>query len=272
MDRDPTNQTATLAKRMGGGDTVLGLIVRIVRSPEIARIARQSGHDFLFIDTQHGIIDLATVECLVQGARASGIAALVRVRGPADPDIARILDTGADGIVVPHVETAADAAAAAAEVKFAPVGRRSVGGGGALTEHQSLPLAQAMAAINERTLLVCMIESRAGLANVSEIAAIPGVDVLHIGANDLLAEMGAPGAFGHPDMAQAVASVVDACRGNGCSAGLGGDRDPDRQIAYARAGVRFITTQSDANYLLAAARDRASRLRAGLHPAKPRAS
>lgn len=256
---------ATLKERMAGGSPVLGLIVRAVRSPRIAPIAAASGHDFLFVDAQHGIFDLETVESIAAAAASSGVAVLVRVGGPDDGDIGRLLDCGASGIVVPDVETAEQAAEAVSQCRFPPVGRRSVvsgwpsfGGG----PPAGLSPAEAMVAADEATVLACMIESRAGLANLDEIATVDGVDVLHVGCNDLAADMGIPGAYTDPRIIEAIASVVEACRRRGRFAGLGGDRNPARQASWVKAGVRFLTVGSDAGYLAEAARAKTADLRA----------
>jgi 2-keto-3-deoxy-L-rhamnonate aldolase RhmA len=106
-----------------------------------------------------------------------------------------------------------------------------------------------------------MIETREGLANIEEIAAVDGVDVLHVGCNDLLAAMGKPGAFGDPEVVAAVERVIAVAQANGKYAGLGGERDLDRQQAFIRKGVRFVTTQTDVGFLMAAAGERTAQIR-----------
>lgn len=253
-----------LKEQMARGEVALGLIVRAVRSPRIAPIAVASGHDFLFVDAQHGIFDLETVESIAGAAASSGLAVLVRVAGPDDDDIGRLLDCGAAGIVIPDVETAEQAAEAVSRCRFPPVGRRSVVSGWPSFGPEppaGLSPAEAMAAADEATVVACMIESRAGLANLDEIAAVDGVDVLHVGCNDLAADMGIPGAYTDPRMVEAIASVVETCRRRGRFAGLGGDRDPARQANWVKAGVRFLTTGSDAGYLAETARAKTADLR-----------
>ncbi len=253
-----------LKEQMARGEAALGLIVRAVRSPRIVPIAVASGHDFLFVDTQHGVFDLETVESIAAAAAPSGLAVLVRVGGSDDGDIGRLLDCGATGIVVPDVETAEQAAEAVRRCRFPPLGRRSVVGGGPLFgpgPKPGLSPAEAMAAADEATVVACMIESLTGLANLDEIAAVDGVDVIHVGCNDLAADMGIPGAYTDARIVEAISSVVEACRRRGRFAGLGGDRDPARQAGWAKAGVRFLTTHSDAGYLTEAARAKAADLR-----------
>src|ERR1700756_3358068 len=115
-------------ERMRAGDVALGMLVRLGRSGDIARIAKTTGHDFIFLDVQHAIYSLETIGHIAQAALGVGVAPLVRVRSARDPDMALLLDCGATGIVVPDVNTVADAQTAVATCKFAPIGRRSVGG------------------------------------------------------------------------------------------------------------------------------------------------
>jgi 2-keto-3-deoxy-L-rhamnonate aldolase RhmA len=109
-----------------------------------------------------------------------------------------------------------------------------------------------------------MIETVEGISNVEEIAAVDGVDVLHVGCNDLLTSMGKPGAFGDPIIVAAIERVIVAAKAHGKYAGLGGERDLDRQQAFIRKGVSFVTTQTDVGFLMAAAGQRVEQIRKGL--------
>ena len=114
---------------MKAGGVALGLSVRLARSADIARIARATGHDFLFIDGQHSIFNLETIAHMAQAALAIGVAPVVRVRGVEDPDVPMLLDNGVTGIVYPDVSTVEQARRAVARARFAPLGSRSVVGG-----------------------------------------------------------------------------------------------------------------------------------------------
>ncbi|MFC7691542.1 aldolase/citrate lyase family protein [Paeniroseomonas aquatica] len=116
-----------------------------------------------------------------------------------DPDIQALLDNGVSGIVFPDVNTAAEARLAVAAGRFGPLGRRSVTGGYPWFDYQGVPPAEALPAIEAATLLACMIETREGVRNVEAIAAVPGIDVIHVGMNDLLTDMGKPGQYADPD-------------------------------------------------------------------------
>lgn len=250
--------------RLVAGDVALGMPIRLGRSPDIVRIARATGHDFIFIDVQHAIFNLETIAMLCNVALGLGIAPLVRVRGVSDPDVSLLLDNGATGIVFPDVNTADDARKAVAASRFPPKGKRSVGANFPQYDGRGVALAECVPALEAQTLVVCMIETREGLANAEEIAKVDGLDVLHVGSNDLLAEMGRPGQFDHPAIVAAQDRVIAAARANAKWAGCGGNRDVARQIAAIRRGATFVTTQSDIGFLMPAASAWTSAVRKGL--------
>jgi staphyloferrin B biosynthesis citrate synthase len=249
---------------MKAGGVALGMTVRLGRSPDIARIAKATGHDFIFIDSQHSIFDLETIASIAHTALAIGIEPLVRVRGIDDPDVSLLLDNGATGIIYPDVSTAAAAKKAVDTCKFAPIGKRSVVGGYPHFDYASVPLTHSVAQLNAACLLVCMIETVEGLDNVETIAAVEGVDVLHVGSNDLLLDMGKPGKFDDPAIVAAQDRVIRAAKANGKIAGCGGNRDVARQLAAIRRGAQFITTQTDIGFLMSAAGEWTQAVRRGL--------
>jgi 2-keto-3-deoxy-L-rhamnonate aldolase RhmA len=251
-------------QRMADGGVSLGMIVRLARSGDVARIAKATGHDFIFMDAQHSLFSLESIGHIAQAALGCGIAPLVRVRSCRDPDTALLLDNGVTGIVFPDVNTADDARRAVDACKFAPVGKRSVSGGYPVFDFRPVPVGESVRLLNDSTLVVCMIETREGLANVEAIAAVDGIDVIHVGCNDLLTAMGKPGQFGDPEIVAAVERVIAVAAANGKFAGLGGERDLTRQLSFIGKGVRFVTTQTDIGFLMAAAGQRTAQIRQGL--------
>jgi staphyloferrin B biosynthesis citrate synthase len=264
MPADLPDITNPVKARMAAGGVALGMIVRLARSGDIARIAKTTGHDFIFIDRQHALFSLETVGHIAQVAIGCGIAPLVRVRSCDDPDTSLLLDNGATGIVFPDVNSAADARRAVEACKFLPIGKRSVSGAYPIFDMRAVSTGDSCRLLNESTLVVCMIETVEGLANVEEIAAVEGVDVIHVGCNDLLTAMGMPGQFGCPEVVVAIERIVAAAAAHGKYAGLGGERDLDRQQAFIRKGVRFVTTQTDIGFLMMAAGQRTAAIRKGM--------
>ena len=233
------------------GKVALGMNVRIARSGDIARIAKTCGHDFIFIDMQHSLYTLETVGHIAQAALGCGIAPLVRVRSCDDPDTSVLLDNGVTGIVFPDISTADEARRAVSRARFPPVGRRSVGGGYPIFDYRAVSTADAIPALQDNTLVVCMIETKEGLENIEAICAVDGIDVIHVGSNDLLAALGRPGTFGSPEHLAALDRVITTAKKHGKVPGVGGDRNLARQAEFIRKGAQFITTNSEVAFILA---------------------
>jgi len=235
------------------GKVALGLLTRLARSGDIARIAKTTGHDFILIDGQHAAYSAETIGHMAQAALGVGIVPLVRVPSCDDPQTQVLLDIGATGIVFPDISTAAQAKRAVNRSRFPPVGERSVAGAYPVLDYRSIPMSDTVKAMTENTLVVCMIETPEGLENVDAIAAVEGVDVIHVGSSDLLTAMGKPGAFGSPEHIAALDRVFAAAKKHGKVAGMGGDRHVQRQMDCIRKGAQFLTTNSDIAFMMAEA-------------------
>jgi 2-keto-3-deoxy-L-rhamnonate aldolase RhmA len=131
-------------------------------------------------------------------------------------------------------------------------------------DFRPMSMAETVPTIDANTLVVCMIETPEGLENVDAIAAVEGVDVVHVGSNDLLTAMGKPGAFGSPEHIAALDRVTTAAKKHGKVAGVGGDRNVARQMDFIRKGARFLTTNSDIAFLTAEANRVTGELRKAL--------
>jgi 2-keto-3-deoxy-L-rhamnonate aldolase RhmA len=129
--------------------------------------------------------------------------------------------------------------------------------------YRALPLAEINQTLNADTLIVVMLETPQGIANADDIAAVPGVDLLLIGSNDLCTELGIPGQLRHPKLREAYEAAAKACRKHGKTLGVGGIRgDLELQRDLVQLGARFIITSNDTAYLAAAARKDVEALRA----------
>jgi 2-keto-3-deoxy-L-rhamnonate aldolase RhmA len=245
----------------------LGMIARISRSGDIARIAKTTGHDFIFVDGQHALYSVETTGHIAQAALGCGITPMVRVRSCDDPDTQVLLDNGIMGIVFPDISTADEARRAVNRAKFPPIGRRSVSGSYTVFDFRAMSTADAVPALNDATLVVCMIETAEGLKNIDEIAAVDGIDVIHVGSNDLMTALGKPGAYGTPEHMAAVERVISAAKAHGKIPGVGGDRNIPRQMEFIRKGARFLTTNSDIAFMTAEASRVTGELRKALDAA-----
>ena len=248
-------------RQLRAGKLAVGLGVHSARTVGIAQMAKTAGFDWLFIDCEHSAMDLDTAAQLSLAALPLGITPIVRVAGFEHWHASRILDNGAQGIVFPHVDSREEAQQVAGACRFPPAGKRSMGGALAQVEYKTLPVGEVARMANEETLVVVMIESPAGVANAEEIAAVPGVDALLIGTNDLCFEMGIPGQFNDPRVAEAYRKVIAACRKHGKFPGMGGMYTPELLERHIGMGVQLVLSGSDFSLLMQAGAARAQLVR-----------
>jgi 4-hydroxy-2-oxoheptanedioate aldolase len=168
----------------------------------------------------------------------------------------RALDNGALGIVMPHVDTAEEAKAVVDRLKYPPVGHRSMGGIGPHYGLRSASSGEAASALNGANLTVVMLETPTAIRNAADIAAVPGVDALLIGTNDLCAEMGIHGDFGNEKVAEAYKAMIAACKKHGKFPGMAGVYNEAIMPRYIEMGARFILAGQDAQFMSAGAAQR----------------
>ncbi len=242
--------------RLRHGEPLLGTLLSLP-SPEIAELLAQCGFDWLFLDMEHGLLDFAAVQRMVQAA-GPACACLVRVPS-ADPNtIGKALDTGATGLVVPHVSSAAAAAAAVRSAKYPPLGDRSIGA--ARAQGYGRRLASAMAQGNDESIVVAQVEHVAALGQIDAMLDVQGVDAVFIGPFDLSASMGKPGEITAAEVRAAIDTLAGACAARGKPHGIFVvDGDAARE-AFA-CGRSLVCVSSDtllladaASYLLSRAR------------------
>ncbi|HEV2186291.1 MAG TPA: aldolase/citrate lyase family protein [Stellaceae bacterium] len=251
-------------ERLKAGELAVGIILRSARTVDIAPAMKAAGYDWLFLDLEHNSMDLDTAVQISVAALGAGIAPVARVPARQLWLATRILDGGGLGIVVPHVDTPEEAKAIAAALRYPPLGHRSVAGGLPHFGYEKLGLAETCAAINAATLVIVMLETPQAIANADAIAAVPGIDSLLIGTNDLAMELGTPGNFGDERIVAAYQSVVDACRKHGKHAGVGGISNDALLRRYIEMGVRVVLPGSDFSFLQMAAAERAATMRSFL--------
>lgn len=263
MNSSPSRLVNPLAERLKSGGLGLALMIRHARTVDIALAARTCGFDALYFDLQHTTTPEEAVAQISVAAMSAGVTPLVRVPDRDYAAALRILDSGAQGIVMPDVSSADAAREVVAHCKFAPVGSRGAYGSWPHFGYRALPATEARKALNDATLLITMIENKAALDNAEAIAAVPGVDIVHIGSNDLATDLGVPGELTHPSVLAAIERVVAACRKHGKYPGVGGltGGDVKRIEQVVRLGARFITAATEWNLMLAAGQERVRALR-----------
>ncbi len=249
-------------ERLTKGHLALGMALRQARTVDIAAAMASCGYDWLFIDLEHGSMPLDIAVQISVAALSAGIAPLVRVPSRQFSLATRALDGGALGIVMPHVDTPEEAREIVDHLKYPPQGHRSVAGGLPHFGYRPMTMGATTGTFNAEMLVVVMLETPRAVANAAAIAAVPGVDVLLVGTNDLAMEMGMPGELGRPEIADAYERVIAACRQHGKWPGMGGVYVEDLLAKYVALGMRMVLAGGDLAMMMAGASRRAEFLRA----------
>ena len=249
-------------ERLARGEMTIGFSVLHSRTVNIAKIARSCGYDWLWVDMEHGFMSIQTAADMCIAALDCGITPIVRVPGPEDFHVGKMLDGGAQGIVFPHINNAEEAHQAVRSAKYPPKGHRSHTGAKPQLGFERVSIAESTEMVNENILVGTMLETQAGIDHVEEIAAVEGVDVLFIGTQDLSIDMGIPGELNHERIQEAYEKMIGAALKKGKSAGMGGVYDKKLIPGYIDMGVRFVLAGTDYEFMTGAARERAEQLRA----------
>lgn len=226
-------------QRLREGEVAIGLSVGLVRDGAIIHVAHAAGLHWLALDAEHGAFSLGEIAQVCDVASLLPVAPIVRVQKGALEFATRALDCGAHGILYPMVESAAEARALVDVTRYAPLGARGYGGRGARFRYTPPPAREATELLNAHTLLGAMIETRAGLRNVDEIASVPGIDVLFVGAGDLALD----GELG--SISEIVKRVAAAAHKHGKYCGVGGAYGDADLSATARAGATLVAIGGD---------------------------
>ncbi len=245
-------------EKLARDEVVASMIVRLVRHVEIARIAKTAGFDAFYVDLEHSMFSIDDCSQICMTALEAGITPFVRVPTHGPEYVSRVLDGGALGVIAPHVRSAAEAEAVVRHVKYPPMGDRSAGGPLVQYQFRDFPVVEANAAANDATSVVAMMETKGALDRVEEIAAVPGVDMLLVGTNDLCAELGIHGQYGHKLVREAYLRTIAACRKHGKHVGIGGLASrPDLIADLVAEGARFVSVGADLSFLIGAATEKA---------------
>jgi 4-hydroxy-2-oxoheptanedioate aldolase len=254
-------------ERLSQGVPVTALGVRGSRTAEIARIAHSCGYQAIWVDLEHSCIPLDAATLICATALDLGLAPFVRIPERDYGVIGRLLDGGAVGIIAPRVETVAAAQDIVAACRFPPLGHRSAIATLPHLAFQTMEAGQFNREMDRATVVQILIETPRGLENLEAIAALPGVDLVALGTNDLTAELGVPGQFKHPQVRQAHEAAIAACQKAGKPLIIGGVGDPAYVAELIRLGAApFLFAGIDTDLLLAAARQRLERALEALRP------
>lgn len=252
---------AEIRRRVLGGETLLGLFVQL-GSLVSADIVGRAGYDWTIVDLEHGMTTETDLLGQLIAIQATPTAAIVRVSSSERMRVDRILDLGADGLMIPRLETQAEIRDTLSWMLYPPAGIRGLAGTTRGAGYNTVAHADVHT-INERILGVFQVESPLAVENAEEIASLDGVDVLFVGPADLSHAMGIPGQFAAPAFVEALDHVARAARAHGKGAGML-VRDASEVAAYAARGFTFIGIGSDAGLLIAGARSQLAAARAAL--------
>ena len=212
----------------------------------MAKILEAANVDFAVIDMEHGSFNIAEFADMVAWLKATPVTPFVRVASPDYHLIARVLDVGAQGILVPNVRSAEQARAVVDDARYPPLGRRGLHFGGESSDFKRVDGQQHVQESNENITVVCMIESPEGVEDLEGIAGTPGVDALWVGHWDLTNFMGIPGAFDDQRFKDAVKKVVDAAKRHGIAAAIQ-PADTSQLRDFLDLGFNVISYGSDFN-------------------------
>jgi len=241
-------------------------------STAVTEIMARAGYDAVMIDLEHGPMDFAAATEMLRALNGFDVAPLARVSTNDPVDLKRILDTGVAGVMVPGVNSVADAERAVAGCRYPPGGHRGLAATVVRATGHGAFWRDYLAEIEKRLTLICQIEGPAGLAAVEEIAAVDGVDMLFVGPFDLSAQLGYLGQPDHPEVRQAVQRIERAAKAAGKL--LGGIATPERgPEALVPAGYDLLIPDADVAHLRAGAEASIARFReiraSGVKPSGP---
>lgn len=213
-------------------------------TPGIGHILKAAEMDFAFFDMEHSGFTFETLKSAIRYFEAAGVPTIVRVPAQESDMLARACDMGAEGLIAPMISTVAQAQAMVDAVKYFPAGKRGVGLQMAHDNYRAAPVADALKAANDRTAVICLIETADGAKNVDGIAALPGVDGLWVGHFDLSVSLGIPGEFGHKTFTAAMDAIIAAAKKHNKALGRLVP-NVEQGIAYHKQGFDFICYSGD---------------------------
>jgi 2-dehydro-3-deoxyglucarate aldolase/4-hydroxy-2-oxoheptanedioate aldolase len=241
-----------LKARLAKGESLFGLMAFEFFTPVFPSICRAAGADYIIYDMEHSGASFETMKEQVLYCQAAGIVPLVRVPAPDYHFIARALDVGMMGIMVPMVESAEVARHIVSCARYPKAGRR--GSAFNITPHDNFsttPVGEKQTLANDRTLVICMAETPKGVENIDAIAATEGVDMIWLGHFDLTSFMGIPAKFDDPRFVAAVDAIAAACKKHGKTAAyVAGDEGSARE--FHRRGYRCLAYSNDVQLMQAA--------------------
>lgn len=250
----------TTREKLAHGETVLGCGLQAYRSAEIPRTFAAAGFDYVFIDMEHGAFDLETVQDMIRASADNGITPIVRVGELLYSLVCRLLDAGAQGIILPRVEDPALLRDALSWMRFPPAGKRGYGINPTMMRYEARTFPEVIDHLNRNTLAVVQYETRTAMERADETLSMPGLDIAMVGPADLSISLGIPGQFEHPLLVSTIEALIEKCNRHGVVPGI-----QTRSLAmskfWAERGMRFIGTAAEHALLLEKSKETVAALR-----------
>ena len=243
----------SLKKKLKNNELTIGSWITIGH-PSIVDVMASAGFEWLVIDMEHTSIDLTVAHILISTIQANGIKALVRVSKNEEVIIKKVLDIGADGIVVPMIKSKSDALEAINYAKYPPVGKRGVG----LFRAQKYGIGfnEYKKWVNEELIIIAQIEHYEAVDNIEEIITTKGIDGVIIGPYDLSGSMGYPGEYQREDVQSKISHVLEMCKRHNVPSGFHViESDPQKLNEKIKEGCTFLAYSLDFFFLGDSARD-----------------
>jgi len=240
-----TNRTRNILK---GGGVAFGTMITTCRVPSIVPMMAASGWDYLILDNEHNAFNSETIQTLALVASYEEITLLVRIPSLEYHHIARTLDLGVDGLVIPHVETGEEAREIMRSARYFPKGERGASLASRIARFPGLRVPEYLDWANREILIAVQIETARGVGNADEILATEGVEAVMIGPFDLSQSLGCPGETDNPEVTEACDEVTRACQRHGVSSGIH-IQTVEAAGRWISRGMRFITCKTDAGML-----------------------
>ena len=236
-------------EKMRSGGFVRTVGMSRVRDPWFAETIGRTGYDVIWLDMEHRSFGNEIIDPIALACRATGIDLMVRILKDGYMAPMRALEAGANGIMVPHCRSAAEARQWVEWTRFPPLGKRGFDGAGADADYFLAPPLDHLRHANEQTFLVLQIEDREAVDCIDEIAAVPGFDILFVGPGDLTISYGVPMQTDHPLVQGAIDRVAAACAKHGKWWGMP-TGSPEAAQNLLDRGARMITCTGDHGLLV----------------------
>ena len=241
----------TMKAKLLAGEPVAGVIISSA-DEQLVEVLGMAGFDYVMIDCEHGHMSVREAETLVRAAEAVGVTPIVRVPHNSPHEILRHLDTGAQGIVIPQVNSADDARRAVEAVYYHPLGRRGLAGTRAADFGLTRPLSEHTVEANRELAVIALIENVAAIDELPAIMAVEGITAVTIGPADLSQSVGYPGGRNHPEVEAAIDRIISLALEAGMPVGINTSTGEEARAARERGCLQ--TSVSSWGLLAGAAR------------------